>query len=101
MIQIEKMYKDIVTITEDNYTTDRFSIMENLFNELDINILDFEIRIKQKEDILGRYVDIVPYSLEENLLSILEKLSKMEEESEEDLVFIIKLLAIMKMGEQE
>ena len=97
MISIERMYKDIVVITEENYTCDRYSIMENLFNELDIIVLDFEVRIKQKESVLGAYMDIVPYNVDEDMLSVLKKLDVAEEEAGEELIFTIKMLAVVKM----
>ena len=97
MLNIESMYENIVLITDDNYTTDRWNIIKNLFDTIDMAVLDFEMRISEKNDILESYVDIQPNNINEDLLlSTLEQFKEFEHESDEQLELQIKMLALIR-----
>ena len=97
MLNIESMYENIVLITDDNYTTDRWKIIKNLFDTIDITVLDFEMRISEKNDILESYVDIQPNNINEDLLlATLEQFKEFEQESDEQLELQIKMLALIR-----
>lgn len=97
MLNIESMYENIVLITDDNYTTDRWNIIKNLFDTIDMTVLDFEMRISEKNDILESYVDIQPNNINEDLLlATLEQFKEFEQESDEQLELQIKMLALIR-----
>lgn len=97
MLNIESMYENIVLITDDNYTTDRWNIIKNLFDTIDITVLDFEMRITEKNNILESYVDIQPNNINEDLLlATLEQFKEFEQESDEQLELQIKMLALIR-----
>lgn len=96
MIKIKPVYENIVMITDENYTTNRISILKNLFQELSLTIFDYEIRIIKEDTIFEEYVDICPYNLDEDFFVTLKKFEEMEKETDENLKFTIKILAIIK-----
>lgn len=97
MIDIEEVYKDIVKITIAPYSSDRFSVVENLFSELDITVLDYEIKLKQENSFLQGFVDVVPLNLEENILDKIKSLEELEDEMDDEMSLIITILAILKI----
>lgn len=96
MINIEQVYDNVVKITDEDYRCDKIKIMEHLFNVFNIIILDYEIRLMEKDSFLGQYMDIYPHSLDEDFISILKKFNEMENDSDEELKYSIKILAIME-----
>lgn len=97
MLNIESMYDNIVLITDDNYTADRWNIIKNLFDTLDMTVLDFEMRISEKSNILESYVDIQPKNINKDLLlAALEQFNEFEQESDEQLELQIKMLALIR-----
>lgn len=95
MINIEHKYNNIVLITDNNYTHERYPILKNLFKEYNISILDYEIRIKTG-NVFEQYFDVTPKNLSDDFLEILSDLKSNADEYDEDITLELKILASME-----
>ena len=99
MLVIESVYKDIVKVRDENYDSDRIDIIRNFLNLFEVTIIDYTIRVMEKDNPLGFYTDISPRNLDEDFNSVLESLKGYEEEltSEgKELEFPIEILCLLK-----
>lgn len=99
MLVIESVYKDIVKVSDEKYDSDRIDIIRNFLNLFEVTIIDYTIRVMEKDNILGFYTDISPRNLDEDFISVLESLKDYEEEltSEgKELKFPIEILCLLK-----
>ena len=95
----EEGAKDIVKVSDEKYDSDRIDIIRNFLNLFEVTIIDYTIRVMEKDNILGFYTDISPRNLDEDFISVLESLKDYEEEltSEgKELKFPIEILCLLK-----
>lgn len=82
MINIEHKYEDIVLISDNDYKKDRFIIYYHLFNEYDVNVLDYTIKIKEDNSIFEKFLDLECIGFENDILEVLEEFNPISEDEE-------------------
>ena len=93
MLELTKQYDNICKLTDLEYTTNRYAVVNNFFNEYTVKVLDFKIKVK--EDYGGIFeasINLVAVDLNKDFLEILQTLTQYEEEENEEHTYELELL---------